>query len=77
MRLAEARVTLGVSAARQGDLEGAIHYGQQALGGQRKSLPSLLMVSRDLTKVLNERYPDEPTTTTYLDQIHGLTDHAD
>ena len=76
MRLAEARVTLGVSAARQGDLEGAIHYGQQALGGQRKSLPSLLMVSRDLTKVLNEQYPDEPATTTYLDQIHGLTDHA-
>jgi hypothetical protein len=35
------------------------------------------MVSRDLTTVLNDRYPDEPATTTYLDQIHGLTDHAD
>jgi hypothetical protein len=34
------------------------------------------MVSRDLTKVLNDRYPDEPSTATYLDQIRGLTDHA-
>ncbi len=31
MRLAEARVTLGVVAARQGDLEQAIHYGEHAL----------------------------------------------
>jgi tetratricopeptide (TPR) repeat protein len=76
MRLAEARVTLGVAAAREGDLEGAIHYGQQALGGQRQSLPSLLMVSRDLTMVLHDRYPDEPATTAYLDQIRSLTDHS-
>jgi len=76
MRLAEARVTLGVSAAREGDLEGAIHYGQQALNGQRKSLPSLLMVSRDLTRVLNDRYPGEQATATYLDQIRALTDHS-
>jgi hypothetical protein len=54
--------------------EGAVQYGQQALNGQRKSLPSLLMVSRDLTKVLNERYPNEPATATYLDQILGLID---
>ena len=54
MRLAEARFTLGVVAARQGDLEGAIGQGERALNGERKSLPSLLMVSRDLTRVLNE-----------------------
>ncbi len=51
MRLAEARVTLGVVAARQGDLDEAISQGEHALNGQRKSLPSLLMVSRDLTRV--------------------------
>jgi lipopolysaccharide biosynthesis regulator YciM len=39
MRLAEARITLGVVAARQGDLEQAVHAGQQALRGERKSLP--------------------------------------
>ena len=32
MRLAEARMTMGVIAARQGDLEQAIHHGMQALG---------------------------------------------
>ena len=31
MRLAEARITLGVVAARQGDLEQAIHHGTHAL----------------------------------------------
>jgi hypothetical protein len=51
MRLAEARITLGVVAARQGDLEQAVDLGGRALSAPRKSLPSLLMVSRDLTRV--------------------------
>ena len=50
MRLAEARITLGVIAARDGDLEQAVQLGSRALSGPRKSLPSLVMVSRDLTK---------------------------
>ena len=50
MRLAEARITLGVVAAREGDLEHAVQLGSQALSGERKSLPSLVMVSRDLTQ---------------------------
>jgi tetratricopeptide (TPR) repeat protein len=74
MRLAEAKITLGVAAARQGDLDSAIHYGQQALTGQRKSLPSLLMASRDLSHVLSERYPREAATASYLDQLHALTE---
>src|SRR5215471_18045724 len=73
MRLAEARITLGVIAARQGDLEQAIHYGERALTAPRKSLPSLLMVSRDLTRVLNDQYPNEPETQGYLDQLHALS----
>ena len=77
MRLAEARITLGVIAARQGDLEQAIHYGAHALIAPRKSLPSLLMVSRDLTKVLNDHYSKEPETQAYLDQLHVLSSLAD
>lgn len=73
MRLAEARITLGVVAARQGDLEQAIHYGERALSAPRKSLPSLLMVSSDLTRVLNDQYPNEPETQAYLDQLHALS----
>jgi hypothetical protein len=74
MRLAEARVTLGVVAARQGDLDEAVSHGGRALNGQRKSLPSLLMATRDLTKILSDRYPTEPGTKHYLDQLHTLTE---
>ena len=77
MCLAEARITLGVVAARQGDLEQAIHHGTRALSAPRKSLPSLLMVSRDLTRVLNDQYPNEPETQAYLDQLHALSSLRD
>ena len=76
MRLAEARITRGVVAARQGDLEQAIHYGERALTAPRKSLPSLLMVSRDLTRVLRERYPSERATQTYLREIQNISPAA-
>jgi hypothetical protein len=73
MRLAEARITLGVVRAREGDLEAAVGQGMRAFNGLRRSLPSLLMVSRDLTKVLNEPYPNETETQDYLDQLEALT----
>jgi hypothetical protein len=73
MRIAEARITLGVVAARQGDLAQAVHLGEQALSGDRKSLPSLMMVVRDLTKVLNARYPDEQETRLTFYQLHALS----
>ncbi len=44
----------------------------RALVGDRKSLPSLLMISRDLVKVLSERYPGETQTHGYLDQLATL-----
>jgi hypothetical protein len=73
MRLAEARITLGVVRAREGDLGEAVTQGLRALNGERKSLPSLLMVSRDLTKVLNEVYPAEAETRDYLEQLGTLS----
>jgi hypothetical protein len=73
--VAEARITLGVVRARGGDLEGAVSLGMRALPRDRKSLPSLLMVSRDLTKVLHDRYSSEVQTQDYLDQHTSLT-HA-
>jgi hypothetical protein len=39
MRMAEARLTLGVAAARSGDLEQAVSAGIEALNGSRRSLP--------------------------------------
>jgi tetratricopeptide (TPR) repeat protein len=75
MRLAEARITLGVIAGRQGDLEQAVHHGEQALNSQRKSLPSLLMVSRDLTMLLKHRYATEQASKTYLDHVAALSEN--
>src|SRR5918911_246587 len=39
MRVAEAEITLGVLAARNGEPEQAVDYGRRALTGERKSLP--------------------------------------
>lgn len=73
MRIAEARITQGVVAAREGDLEHAVELGGQALSSERKSLPSLIMVSRDLTRVLNERYPQEQATAAYLEELSAVS----
>jgi tetratricopeptide (TPR) repeat protein len=69
MRTAEARVTLGVVAARTGDLEKALAYGRQALAGDRQSRPSLLMVSSELGTELAYRYPGHPEAAAYLEEL--------
>ncbi|MEU3498744.1 XRE family transcriptional regulator [Kitasatospora cineracea] len=73
MRIAEARLTLGVVAARGGDLEGAVNYGEWALRGERQSIPSLLAVSRELATVVSRDYADEPATRAYLEHLSTLT----
>jgi hypothetical protein len=77
MRTSEARVTLGVIAAQQGDVEEAVHQGEHALVSSRKSLPSLVMASRELTRVLKDRYPAEPSTNAYLEQLQAVNHAAD
>lgn len=57
MRRAEATVTLGVVAARSGELEEALEYAYDALGVGRRSQPSLLMVGTELGEALQERFP--------------------
>ncbi len=73
MRNAEARVTLGVLAAREGDVEAAVHHGERALAGDRQSLPTLVMCSRELGSVLRQRCSAAPQTATYLDRLASLT----
>lgn len=72
MRVAEAQITLGVVAARSGDLDEALTHGRRALANGRKSLPSLAMVSRDLGQVLVEKYGDEAEAESYLEQIRSI-----
>lgn len=75
MRIAEARVTLGVVAARQGDVEGAAEYGRAALAGNRKSLPSLLMVNRELETEVG-KFGDTTAATGYLDELRAIRQSA-
>lgn len=50
MRNAEARITLGVVAARAGDLDTATDFGLRALSNSRRSMPSLVMVASELAR---------------------------
>jgi hypothetical protein len=72
MRNAEARITLGVVAAREGDLEEAVQYGEWALHGERHSLPSLLMVSRELAVLVKDRFGAEPDAQSYLSRLNEI-----
>jgi tetratricopeptide (TPR) repeat protein len=72
MRNAEARITLGVIAARGGDVELAVEYGNRALAGRRLSIPSLLMVSSELGTVLTQRHSSDARAIDYLEQLHHL-----
>lgn len=71
MRIAEARITLGVVAAREGDIDGAVTYGRAALAGSRKSLPSLLMVSSELASAVSASGDAAPATG-YLDELRTM-----
>ncbi|MGY1400618.1 tetratricopeptide repeat protein [Streptomyces sp. SS10] len=72
MRNAEARVTLGVTAARSGDLDQALTMGERALEGDRQSVPSLIMTSRELAAEMRRRYATEPAAQDYLNRLHSL-----
>jgi len=72
MRAAEARVTLGVVAARQGDVDAAVAYGRAAIATGRRSLPSLLLHGRELAEELSQRYPDAPEAAAYVDELRAV-----
>jgi tetratricopeptide (TPR) repeat protein len=71
MRIAEAKVTLGVVAARAGDVDQAVAYGREALAGDRKSLPSLLLASKELSNLVRQ-HKDTPVAAAYLEEVRTL-----
>lgn len=73
MRVAEAEITLGVAAAREGDVESAVSYGQRALRGERKSLPSLVMCSSELATLMETRYEGTQAATDYLEELRAVS----
>ncbi|MVO84099.1 tetratricopeptide repeat protein [Streptomyces sp. p1417] len=72
MRAAEARLTLGVSAARTGDMEQAVGMGTVALEADRKSLPSLLLVANELDRELRSRYPREIASRDFHERVVSI-----
>jgi transcriptional regulator with XRE-family HTH domain len=76
MRVAEAELTLGVVAARSGDVEAAVHHGKSALGGDRVSLPALLMTSRELARLLARDFAGSAEATAYAQEVQRLESQA-
>lgn len=72
MRIAEARITLAVAAARDGDLAGAVDLGRRAIGGERRSMPSLLMVATELVTTLTTRYDGHKAADAYVRDLRRL-----
>ena len=73
MRMAEARLTLGAVAARQGELEQAVEVGVSALAASRRSLPSLLMVAGEVDRELTRRDPGGPLVAEFRAAVHQVS----
>jgi tetratricopeptide (TPR) repeat protein len=73
MRVSEARLTLAVVAVRARDLELAVHEGIRAFSGKRRSLPSLMWIAGEAAREIIERFPGDPRTLVYLDQLRMLS----
>lgn len=72
MRIAEARLTLAVAAARSGELEKAMAIATRALDADRKSLPSLLLVAGELNDELQRHYPNESMTNDFRGRVQDI-----
>ncbi|WP_211335836.1 XRE family transcriptional regulator [Nocardia pseudobrasiliensis] len=72
MRVSEAQLTLAVVAVRDRDLELAVDEGMRAFAGKRRSLPSLLWIAGEAAREMIERFPGDPRTRNYLDQLRSL-----
>jgi len=73
MRTAEAELTLGVIAARNGAVDEALAYGHKALNIDRRSQPSLLMVGSELDHVLQQRYPKHSDVRAFHNTLTAIT----
>ena len=59
MRIAHTRVDLGIVAARRGDLDGAVTYGESAFEFDRMSVTDLLARAGELDRTIQQRYRGE------------------
>jgi transcriptional regulator with XRE-family HTH domain len=76
MRRAEAELTLGVVAARRGELDEALRYGHSALAISRRSEPSLLMVGSELARAIDELFPNDPGNRDFREALARAVPHS-
>lgn len=76
MRKAESELTLGVVAARRGQLDEALSYGHSALSIPRRSQPSLLMVGSELDQELQQNFPKSSETHAFHNSLIATTSKA-
>ena len=72
MRVSESRLTLGVVAGREGDLDQAVDLGRTGLKHGRQSKIHLLMVAGELDRELRHRFPGEGLVTEFEETLHGV-----
>jgi tetratricopeptide (TPR) repeat protein len=68
MRTAQARMDLAIVAARRGELDQAVAYGESAFDFERQSLTDLASSSADLDNVLQQRYRGEQLARDFHDR---------
>ncbi|HEV2928454.1 MAG TPA: XRE family transcriptional regulator, partial [Propionibacteriaceae bacterium] len=73
MRMAEARLTLGAVSARAGELEQAVDIALAAFHARRRSLPSLLMVAKEVGDELRRRDPAGRPVLEFRDAVRQVS----
>jgi hypothetical protein len=71
MRVANAKIDLGIIHARRGDLDAAVHEGTTAFDHDRKSLTDLVSRAAELAGLLDEHYPAEPLADQFHESLHA------
>jgi transcriptional regulator with XRE-family HTH domain len=73
MRVAGTRIDLAIVAARRGDLDQAVAYGEGAFDFDRKSLTDLVGRTGDLDRMLQDRYRGERLAQDFHDRyLHAV-----
>lgn len=76
MRVASARVSLGVVAARAGDLDAATGEVGAALAQSRRCLPWLGLLAAELIEGVLARWPDDPRSANLVEQVRAAAPEA-
>jgi hypothetical protein len=72
MRMADTQNTMALVQLRRGDLSGAIDYANQALGYERKCIPSLLNSTSEIVLTFERQHPKEPAVQSFRERLVEL-----